>query len=242
MLVTVPNLAEALLWPGLFILSYITTCTLFTAYQADFRRLYIMNTFYTSFLRSVTILHNTGLIVYSATTVGLVANELYYGREQGPTMANLCWLFTYSKIWEFLDTYLILARGQPTIFLQKYHHIGALLSWWLCCYYNSSQIYKPTLYNACIHTLMYSYYLASLLGYKWTLIKPYITSLQLLQFIACTVDTLRFYIPRVYIMSNWTDILLDGDMLSMTLFYVYVAGLIVLFTNFFIMEYLVKKN
>jgi len=238
MLVTVPNLAEALLWPGLFIISYITTCTLFTVYQADFRKLYIMNTFYKSLLRSIMILHNTGLIVYSVTTVGLVGNELFYGREQGPTMANLCWLFTYSKIWEFLDTYLILAKGQPTIFLQKYHHIGALVCWWLCCYYNSSQVYKATLYNACIHTLMYSYYLASLLGYKWTLIKPYITSLQLLQFIVCTMDTLRFYIPRVYTMSNWTDILLDGDMLSMTLFYVYVAGLIVLFTRFFIMEYL----
>lgn len=241
MLVTISNLAEALLWPGLFILGYITTCTLFTAYQAEFKRLYIINPPYKSFLRTVTILHNSGLIIYSASTVLLVSNELYHGREQGPYMANLCWLFTYSKIWEFLDTYLILAKGQPTIFLQKYHHIGALLSWWLCCYYNSSQIYKPTLYNACIHTLMYSYYLASLLGHKWTLIKPYITSLQLLQFIICTLDTLRFYIPRLYAMNNWTNVLLDGDMLTMTLFYIYVAGLIVLFTRFFVKEYLTKK-
>jgi hypothetical protein len=238
MLVTLSNLTEALLWPSLFILGYIITCAIFTAYQADFKRLYIMNPPYTSFLQSVMILHNTGLILYSASTMLFVTNELYYGREQGPTMANLCWLFTYSKIWEFLDTYLILAKGQPTIFLQKYHHIGALLCWWLCCYYNSSQIYKATLYNACIHTLMYSYYLASLLGYKWTLIKPYITSLQLLQFIICTLDTLRDYSPKLYTKETLTDVLLDGDMMSTSLFYVYVAGLIILFVRFFIKAYL----
>ena len=242
MLVTVSNLGEALLWPSLFILSYVTTCVLFTVYQADFKRLYIINLPYKYFIQSITLLHNTGLILYSATTLVLGLNERYHGREQGPYMANLCWLFTYSKIWEFLDTYLILAKGQPTIFLQKYHHIGALLCWWLSCYYNSSQIYKATLYNSCIHTLMYSYYLASLLGYKWTLIKPYITSLQLLQFFVCSADTFQFYIPKLYAMSNWIDFFSDGDIFSSTVFYIYTAGLIALFTLFFIREYLTKKN
>jgi hypothetical protein len=153
---------------------------------------------------------------------------------------DLCWLFTYSKIWEFLDTYLILAKGQPTIFLQKYHHVGALICWWLCCYYESSQIHKTVLCNAFVHTIMYSYYLASLLGYKYTSLKPYITSLQLIQFIGVGIEVFQtYFIPTIQ--TTPIQILLgDGEFISTVLFYVYLSGLIVLFVRFFIGEYVLK--
>jgi hypothetical protein len=238
MIVTISTLGEALLWPSLFVLGYITTCALFTAYQADFKRLYILNPPYKSFLRIVTILHNTGLIVYSATTAGLVVNELYQGRQHGPYIADLCWLFTYSKIWEFLDTYLILARGQPTIFLQKYHHIGALLCWWLCCYYDSKIICMTVLYNSVIHTIMYSYYLSAILGYKCSSIKICITSLQLLQFFGGAWSCWEYYYKPLLASNPSLEFLLtDGEFVSVTVFHVYLTGLVILFLRFFAKEY-----
>jgi len=243
MIVTVSNFVGALGWPSLFVLGYITTCAIFTTYQAEFKRLYILNPPYKSFLRTVTILHNTGLILYSATTAVLIFNELYQGRFYDQYIMNLSWVFTYSKIWEFLDTYLILAKGQPTIFLQKYHHVGALVCWWLCCHYDAKFISMSVLYNSIIHTIMYSYYLASLLGYKWTSIKIYITSLQLFQFIGGAWSCWEYYYkPQLASNPSLEFLLTDGAFVSVTVFHVYLTGLVILFLQFFIKEYFMKKN
>ena len=243
MIVTLSNLTDALSWPSMFIIGYIATCAILTMYQADFKRLYIINPPYKFFLRIVTILHNIGLILYSAITCGQIVYELYHGRANEPYMMNLCWLFTYSKIWEFLDTYLILAKGQPTIFLQKYHHVGALVCWWLCCYYDAKFICMTVLYNSIIHTIMYSYYLASLLGYKWTSIKIYITSLQLVQFFGGAWSCWQYYYKPLLATEPSVEFLLsDGEFISVTLFHVYLTGLVILFLQFFIKEYFMKKN
>jgi hypothetical protein len=241
MILTVTNFTDASLWPTLFIGGYISTCVILTLFQSDLVRLYILSPTYKAFLKNVTAVHNAGLIVYSAYTCSSLLYAIYNGTQHDPYVMDLCWLFTYSKIWEFLDTYLILAKGQQTIFLQKYHHIGALYCWYLCCYYGSTEIWKVTLYNSFVHTIMYSYYLASLLGYKFTGAKPYITSLQLIQFIAGAVEMYYSYVAPTISEKTVTDLISDGAFMSIGLFYVYVGGLIVLFLQFFISSYCFKK-
>jgi hypothetical protein len=194
---------------------------------------------YKSCLKYITIVHNTCLILFSAYICATITHAYLYNLEAEPYVMNLCWAFTYSKIWEFLDTYLILLKGQSTIFLQKYHHIGALLCWWLLCYYNSPVVYQPTALNAFIHTIMYSYYLASLLGYKWIACKPYITSLQLLQFFGgAYISVIVYIVPTIESADSIQDLLGNGAFLSTLFFYVYLTGLVYLFLQFFYKAYL----
>jgi len=243
MQITVANLADALMYPSLFITGYITTCFILNHYQSQLLKLYMVSPAYKAFLKYTTIVHNTALIAFSAYICTALTTAYLQGEQNAPYVMDLCWIFTYSKIWEFLDTYLILLKGQTTIFLQKYHHVGALLCWWLCCYYKQSVIYQPSAVNAFIHTIMYSYYLASLLGYKWTTIKPYITSLQLLQFFGCGYVSVRTYlIPTIQSTVSVQHLLLDGAFLSFVLFYTYLAGLVYLFFQFFMREYIYKKQ
>jgi hypothetical protein len=240
MIVTLYNFIDALSYPLLFVAGYITTCAIMTSYESSFVRLYIVSPTYKSSLKYITLVHNAALILYSAFTFGAIAHATYNGTEHGPYVKELCWLFTYSKIWEFLDTYLILAKGQQTIFLQKYHHAGALICWWLVCYYDvSSYNYKTVFYNSFIHTIMYSYYLASLMGYKYTAIKPYITSLQLFQFFGGGYEYTRYHmIPMIQAAPSIQALLQDGGFIAINIFYVYVIGLVGLFIQFFIDSYL----
>lgn len=243
MQITVANLADAVMYPFLFITGYITTCFILNYYQSHLVRLYMQSPIYKSFLKYTTIVHNTGLIAFSAYICVAITNAHLQGEQYEPYVMNLCWAFTYSKIWEFLDTYLILLKGQQTIFLQKYHHVGALLCWWLCCYYKLLVIYQPTALNAFIHTIMYSYYLASLLGYKWTAIKPYITSLQLLQFFGGGyISIFVYFMPTIQSANSIQDLLLNGTFMSLVLFYIYLTGLVGLFLQFFVKEYCGKKQ
>lgn len=224
----------------MFMGGYISTCVILNSFQSDLLRLYILSPTYKAFLKHVTAAHNTGLIIYSAYTCSSLLYAIYTGTEHDPYVMDLCWVFAYSKIWEFLDTYLILAKGQTTIFLQKYKHIGALYCWWLCCYYNSQEVWKIALYNSFVHTILYSYYLASLLDYKFTGAKPYIMSLQLAQYIAGLTEMYYSYILPNVSKRPVTD-LRDGAFMSIGLFYAYVGGLIVLFLQLFVSSYCSKK-
>jgi GNS1/SUR4 family len=243
MILTLMNFLDALTYPSMFVTGYITTCIIMSSYQSQFKRLYIVSPTYKNFLKYTTTIHNAALILYSAYSFVAIAHAIYTEQQHEPYVMDLCWVFTYSKIWEFLDTYLILAKGQPTIFLQKYHHVGALICWWLCCYYNSGQIHKTVLCNAFVHTIMYSYYLASLLGYKYTSVKPYITSLQLFQFVGLGAEVIQsYFIPTMQAAPSIQSLLNDGEFVSIVIFYVYLTGLISLFLQFFVSEYLMKKT
>ena len=49
--------------------------------------------------------------------------------------------FYLSKYWEFIDTWIVIARGRRPIFLQEYHHIGAVIGMWLVTVSHSSSGY-----------------------------------------------------------------------------------------------------
>ena len=69
--------------------------------------------------------------------------------------------------------------------MQTFHHAGiVILMWSFCASHNNTMGICVTVLNSFIHTIMYSYYTGSALGWKFLkFLKPFITSAQLTQFI-----------------------------------------------------------
>ena len=192
-------------------------------------------------LQRLSIIHNGLLILFSAWTflslsrllyeTGIVFESAYY--FQNPLFDKIIYYFYLSKYYEFFDTFLLYLNGKQPIFLQKYHHIGAVICWHLCYIYKVDSIWLPSLVNAFIHTIMYSYYLGCLLKIQQVrFIKQYITSLQLVQLIVPNFIILYYYSPPVETEFNH-----NINNLSR----VYVTILIALFSQFYYKNYIVTK-
>jgi len=83
----------------------------------------------------LSVIHNGLLVVFSAWTFvslsqilyndGIVLQSNYY--FQNPQFDTVIYWFYISKYYEFFDTFLLYLNGKSPIFLQKYHHIGAVV-------------------------------------------------------------------------------------------------------------------
>ncbi|KAF2194863.1 hypothetical protein K469DRAFT_686800 [Zopfia rhizophila CBS 207.26] len=106
------------------------------------------------------------------------------GRIWNEGLAFWGWIFYLSKFYEVFDTFIILAKGKRSSTLQTYHHAGAMLCMWAGIRYMSPPIWMFVLVNSGIHTMMYTYYTISALGFRVPqAIKRTLTSLQILQFV-----------------------------------------------------------
>lgn len=192
-------------------------------------------------LHGLSIIHNGILIGFSAWTCyslmyilytdGIVHKRNYY--FQNPHYDNVIYLFYMSKYYEFFDTFLLYLNNKTPIFLQKYHHIGAVISWHLCYTYKVDGVWVPTIINAFVHTIMYGYYLGCLLKINQVkIIKKYITTLQLSQFVFAGPYTMIMYAP----------IETETNRLIIYIFNTYNIGLILLFSHFYYNSYVKLKN
>ena len=228
---------------------YIAVVFLLKYFNKEIKTLYNSNTFYKNFIKYTTYVHNTGLCIFSFLTCFYISSYLYslngsinsvrlWGdlTLDDDYLNDICWYFTYSKVWEFLDTFLIMLKGNDTIFLQKYHHAGAVIVFYLASKAKIPLIVFNAQFNSFVHTIMYSYYLITSTGKKLNRIKPLITLLQLVQLIsgislACKNYVLRFFTTYDSIPVNITII-----------FITYVIILIMLFLQFFIKSYCLKRK
>ena len=64
------------------------------------------------------------------------------------------WIFYVSKVYELVDTVLIITMGKKCSFLQRYHHAGVMLCAWANFRYMVPAYIIPCLLNSFIHTLM----------------------------------------------------------------------------------------
>ncbi|PVU86076.1 hypothetical protein BB561_006822 [Smittium simulii] len=97
-------------------------------------------------------------------------------------MFQLAYIFYLSKYYEVVDTAIILLKGRRSSTLQTYHHAGAIMCMFLGVYYVPSAIFYFVVVNSFIHSIMYSYYALSSLGFHPPG-KKYLTSLQITQFL-----------------------------------------------------------
>eukprot|EP00483_Globobulimina_turgida_P011258 UN11280 len=84
------------------------------------------------------------------------SNELYWS-----------YLFYLSKIWEFIDTWIILWKKRKPSTLQTYHHMGAVFACWLQVIVAGKSFWIFVCFNSFIHTIMYAYYCCTTLGYRF---------------------------------------------------------------------------
>merc|ERR1719183_3403688 len=150
-------------------------------------------------------------------------------------LAHVFWVFFAQKFWEFLDTWFFLLRMsfRQVTFLHIFHHCSInIVVGMIIPFEFKGDMYLPILLNAFVHVLMYTHYLVSALGGS-TPWKPYLTSLQLGQF--------------VLIATQSAMSLSSGDGCGAPYFakiamVAYMASMILLFGNFFFHSYVLKNS
>ncbi|XP_064624279.1 very long chain fatty acid elongase 7-like isoform X2 [Lineus longissimus] len=152
-------------------------------------------------------------------------------------MASVCWWFFFSKVIELLDTafFILRKKNNQLSFLHVYHHSTMIINWWLGArYVPGGQSFMVALLNSFVHIWMYSYYGLAAVGphmQKYLGWKRYLTSLQLLQFVAFTIHT----------GYNMTTDCAFPQGFNYAVF-LYGLSLITLFGNFYYQQYVLKKQ
>lgn len=200
----------------------------------------------------VVFTHNLVLCIFSWVVFINVFPEIYsniFAGEHGSnyfvnwqsfqcsamSSSELYWsyLFYLSKIWEFIDTWIILWKGRKPSTLQTYHHMGAVFACWLQVIVRGKSFWIFLCLNSFIHTIMYAYYCCTTLGYRFKF-KFLITVLQLTQFVVG--QALGYY--QVY---NFGDCYSANDFWVWFINTIYVWPLVALFAKFYVQTYLTKK-
>jgi hypothetical protein len=87
---------------------------------------------------------------------GLSPDSTDVGRIWNEGLAFYGWLFYVSKFYEVVDTFIILAKGKKSSFLQTYHHAGAMMGMWAGIRYMAPPIWMFVLVNSALHSIMVS--------------------------------------------------------------------------------------
>lgn len=146
-------------------------------------------------------------------------------------------LFIASKVWEFGDTFLLISRKKPVIFLHWFHHTTVLL---LSCFIggrNSSLRRVFANVNSGIHALMYAYYAIVAAGYRFPRsVSMTITASQLIQMVIGVYACVKSY--SICIKPDGVPI----DHSSATFSLVIYASYLLLFAQFFHKAYIARKG
>ena len=155
-------------------------------------------------------------------------------------MAKYIYIFYISKIYEFVDTFIMLLKGniKQISFLHVYHHATISFIWWMITRKApGGDAYFSAALNSWVHVCMYTYYLsAALLGknkhvrkkYLWW--GKYLTQLQILQFVLNLLQAMYCSAYSPY--PKWISRLL----------FVYMLSLLVLFGQFYYTKHIALEK
>lgn len=137
-------------------------------------------------------------------------------------------IYLVSKVWEWVDTYILVLSNKPVIYLHWFHHMTTFT---MAAFIHNFPVGGFALINCLVHSVMYLHYASP---QRWA--RPFITSSQLIQF--------------VIVLSIHAHGLLDptGCFNVLPHFYEWafcmgvVFAFFVMFILFFIQEYVEKKN
>jgi hypothetical protein len=194
-------------------------------------------------VHAFSIIHNMGLHMFSVYIFanlfgillqhGIVRQPQYYFNIPGTR--RLLYMFYLSKYYEYMDTVLLLAKGKKPIFLQKFHHCGAVIVWHLGYVFSFDGLFFASLINSGVHSVMYLYYLVSLFHEMRSYISKYkffITSAQVGQ-LAFGFVALPYFYHGIESRTNQNVILI---------FDFYICVLLILFTKFMVDSYFPDKK
>ncbi|GMS90003.1 hypothetical protein PENTCL1PPCAC_12178, partial [Pristionchus entomophagus] len=94
------------------------------------------------------------------------------------------WCYHIIRLFEFSDTYFIILRKQPLLFIHWYHHALTLFVSWFT-YGRPSPYSRYGIYlNAIVHTVMYTYFFLRACNVRLPLaVAKFITTAQIVQFV-----------------------------------------------------------
>lgn len=206
-------------------------------------------------LKAGIILHSGLLAVYSGWTfVNSFLILARYYNDYGGVFNTICgskatlwdnygmgfWIthFYISKYYEFVDTWIVLAKGRTPMFLQTYHHAGVVIIMWMLGASYATPVVVLVLLNSFIHTLMYTYYTLAAFGYSSPL-KSYLTSMQIIQFVVGISIT----IPAHWIAgADGSPCVSPAGSASLLVLQLYTVVLIGLFAQFYVQSYTKKVD
>ena len=195
-------------------------------------------------LRCFSFVHNVVLCAFSFFTFislyniiknhGVITSSMYYF-DNVDNFDSIVFLFYMSKYYEYIDTFMLYMQQKEPLFLQRFHHVGAVIAWHLLYYNRCDAIMFATIFNSFVHTIMYSYYASTIIfPYKITRwCKKYITSLQLIQLIFGPLFCQIMYYPPLE--STWNYMII-------CIYNMYVFCLVVMFLQFFHRTYIQLKH
>jgi hypothetical protein len=191
-------------------------------------------------IKNYAIMHNACLqlfsvyvassLLYALYKYGIVTERNYYFQHKH--IDNVIFYFYLSKYYEYVDTLILYAKNKQPIFLQKFHHLGAVVVWHLGYVNKCEGMLFVCLWNSVVHSMMYLYYLLALLKIDVYKYRIYITSLQIGQLFSGSI-LLPYYFYTIESSQNKTVIII---------FDVYIVCLLYLFSEFMVKNYLLKNN
>mmetsp|Transcript_1933 Transcript_1933/g.4330 ORF Transcript_1933/g.4330 Transcript_1933/m.4330 type:complete len:290 (-) Transcript_1933:237-1106(-) len=179
-------------------------------------------------------------LMYNLTNMSLEQTMTQVSANDWGDGATGLWvqLFIFSKIPELWDTFYIVARQRPLLFLHWYHHVTVLLYCWHSYATEAPQALYFVAMNYSVHAIMYGYYCLMALKMKPKWIPPVlITVAQLSQMVVGTSVQL-FSMYLYYTKGEATNLNLSNLVAGAIMYGSYFA----LFFQFFWNRFVVKAR
>lgn len=218
-------------------------------------------------LKILSLLHNAFLSLLSLAMFCGVAYGAYRKQQENGFWAGLVceqdrdpikgplfywsYIFYLSKFYELLDSYLLVLKKKPLLFLHVFHHtIMPLVCWaglegkWCMALWTSA------FWNSFVHIIMYYYYFISTIGYNpWW--KKYLTILQIYQFVSGVIYTYVFFsyyfVGFEYISDGYTTSLTfkqgcTGDFGAIIFMFAVNNSFLYLFSKWYMDNYSIRPS
>nr|WNT94200.1 elongase [Schizochytrium sp.] len=192
--------------------------------------------------KPIILAYNVIMSVFSACCAIGMAYILFVkfnGQIKGPDCSAfardplydwIVYFFYMSKYVEFADTFFLIIKGKPVSWLHYFHHIGAAIDMGVLWKSGAEPTWIFVLFNGTVHTVMYAYYGAALMG-KRLKGKNLITIMQIVQFLS-----------GMGIFYTYPDIpcFASNSQLMFIYYYtnIYVGIVLLFFLNFYVQSYL----
>lgn len=174
-------------------------------------------------------------VVYDSIVAGLFTNtKLLCPKQEFSydytllriTRRSMYWYFLL-KILDYVETgmFVLRKKNKQVTGLHLYHHVSTLLFSWLGLRYMS---FVPSMLfaiaNSSIHVIMYTYYYLAARGpnvQKLILpLKPWITKMQMIQFVALIVYSTQNFFPGCKMAPHWVAVIFITNLIiNFSLFY-----------------------
>ncbi len=137
-------------------------------------------------------------------------------------------VYLVSKIWEWVDTYILVLSNKPVITLHWFHHMTTFT---MAALTHNFPVGGFALINCLVHTVMYMHYFKPV---RWA--RPFITASQLLQFVVVISIHVYGYLNPA------TCFDMQPVFYEWLFCFAVVVGFFVMFLIFFVDEYVSKKK